>query len=199
MCSQINHFPDDADYDQDAAEYLLRELHTHTHTFLNERQMHTDVPWHMHTNTHTFSLNYTWCTHTQTHTHHSRTQHTYTHYSLHHTQIQKGQKGMVGGHQCTDVRFKQSILGYLCKCVCMSVQIVYVFKCPGAGGWESGGVQKAFLFFHRWIERTAFTNGLFSAQDSGFTSCLHCESKFGLYSPEPFALQGYSMFHQCII
>lgn len=26
MCSQINHFPEDADYDQDAAEYLLREL-----------------------------------------------------------------------------------------------------------------------------------------------------------------------------
>lgn len=25
MCSQINHFPEDADYDQDAAEYLLRE------------------------------------------------------------------------------------------------------------------------------------------------------------------------------
>uniref|UniRef100_A0A8C8G4Y2 Calcium channel, voltage-dependent, gamma subunit 8a n=1 Tax=Oncorhynchus tshawytscha TaxID=74940 RepID=A0A8C8G4Y2_ONCTS len=24
VCSQINHFPDDADYDQDAAEYLLR-------------------------------------------------------------------------------------------------------------------------------------------------------------------------------
>lgn len=31
VCSQINHFPDDADYDQDAAEYLLREWHTHTH------------------------------------------------------------------------------------------------------------------------------------------------------------------------
>lgn len=25
VCSQINHFPEDADYDQDAAEYLLRE------------------------------------------------------------------------------------------------------------------------------------------------------------------------------
>ncbi|KAF7210724.1 voltage-dependent calcium channel gamma-4 subunit-like, partial [Nothobranchius furzeri] len=25
VCSQINHFPDDADYDQDAAEYLLRD------------------------------------------------------------------------------------------------------------------------------------------------------------------------------
>lgn len=29
VCSQINHFPDDADYDQDAAEYLLREYQTH--------------------------------------------------------------------------------------------------------------------------------------------------------------------------
>lgn len=27
VCSQINHFPEDADYDQDAAEYLLRESH----------------------------------------------------------------------------------------------------------------------------------------------------------------------------
>lgn len=32
VCSQINHFPDDADYDQDAAEYLLREWHTQTRT-----------------------------------------------------------------------------------------------------------------------------------------------------------------------
>lgn len=28
VCSQINHFPDDADYDQDAAEYLLRKSRT---------------------------------------------------------------------------------------------------------------------------------------------------------------------------
>lgn len=33
-------------------------------------------------------------------------------------------------------------------CVCVSAQcvFVYVFKCPGAWGWESGGVQKAFFF-----------------------------------------------------
>lgn len=37
---------------------------------------------------------------------------------------QKGQKGRVGGHQCMDVKFKQSIPGYVCKCV--SVQTAYV-------------------------------------------------------------------------
>lgn len=55
-------------------------------------------------------------------------------------------------------------------CVRVCTVSICVFRCPGAGGWESGGVQKAF--FHRWIERTAFTNGLFSAQASGCTSCL---------------------------
>ena len=106
-------------------------------------------------------------THTHTHiqpvqhTHLSWTQHTHTHYSLQHTRIQKGQKGVVGGHQYTDVRFKQSVPGGVCNCVCVCVCVklcvcvcvsaqcafVYVFKCPGAWGWESGGVQKAFSFF----------------------------------------------------
>lgn len=52
-----------------------------------------------------------------------------------------------------------------------------------------------FFFFHRWIERTAFTNGLFSAQDSGFTSCLHCDSKFCSFSAKPFGLQSICSIH----
>lgn len=38
MCKKIDHFPEDADYEADAAEYLLRKFDantstTHTHTF----------------------------------------------------------------------------------------------------------------------------------------------------------------------
>ena len=154
---------------------------------LRPRCCRVSAAWVARTHTHTH-------THIQPvqHTHLSWTQHTHTHYSLQHTRIQKGQKGVVGGHQYTDVRFKQSVPGGVCNCVrnCVCVFVsaqcafVYVFKCPGAWGWESGGVQKAFsFFFHRWIERTTFTNGLFSAQDSGFTSCLLCDREFCSYSP----------------
>lgn len=110
---------------------------------------------------------------------------TLSEHSLHHTLKEKGQKGMVGGHQCMDVRFEQSVSRGVCACtVC-----VCVFECPGAWSWESGGVQKAFIFFCRWIERTALTNGLFSAQDSDFTSFLYCNSRLCPSCPEPFGPQ----------
>ncbi len=130
VCSQINHFPDDADYDQDAAEYLLREWHTHIYKWTTNA--------HRHTHTHTHSA----CTSRCAYTHLNRTQRTYTHHSLHHTRIQKGQKGMVGGHQCTDVRFKQSVPGD----VCVSVQCVYVCLNAQVHGVGSLGVYRKLFF-----------------------------------------------------
>lgn len=170
VCSQINHFPDDADYDQDAAEYLLRK--SHTQAFVKDRQTHTTgVCWRVHANTHSA------CT--------TRGALIHTLQFLSHTQKRtEGEGGRTSMHGC-QFQAKHSWI-----CVQVSVQRVYVCLNAQVQGVGSLGVFRE-LFFHRWIERTAFTNGLFSARDSGFTSCLHCDSEFSLYSSEPFSLQGY--------
>ena len=166
VCSQINHFPDDADYDQDAAEYLLREWHTHTHT-------HTHIQPVLHTYL-------------------SRTQHTHTHITVSSTHGYR--KDRRGWWADINTRMSDSSKAFLevcvsvcvCVCVCVCLRSVCLCMCLNAQvhGVGSLGVCRKlfFFFFHRWIERTTFTNGLFSAQDSGFTSCLHCAGEFCSYS-----------------
>lgn len=144
---------------------------------------HRHVKWHRHT----FTLPAIGM-----HTHISTEHNTHTHLTV---SITHGyRKDRRGWWADINARMSDSSKAFLERCVCVCVR---VFKCPGAWGWESGGVQKAF-FFHRWIERTTFTNGLFSARDSGFTSSfthLHFDIKFCSYSPEPFGLQGMCSIH----
>ena len=35
VCKKIDHFPEDADYEADAAEYLLRKSHGHSQLYLS--------------------------------------------------------------------------------------------------------------------------------------------------------------------
>lgn len=63
-----------------------------------------------------------------------------------------------------------------------------MLRCRGLTVW---GCSESFFSTDGLKKKpTAFTNGLFSAQDSGFTSCLFDGSRFCLYSHWNFGLQG---------
>lgn len=63
--------------------------------------------------------------------------HTHTH-TCTHTERTEGDGGRTSIHGC-------QIQAILEMFVCVSMVSVCVFKCPGAGGWESVGVKKAFF------------------------------------------------------